>query len=548
MINYLRSIAMVLLVPLLAACSVSGLGQSGSGTAVAIPANAIVVKVAYSPEKENWLKARFEAFNASRPNLNGRPIVAEGVNKSSGAARTEIIQGTLETTVWTPSSSSWLEVLKTEANNPDPAVSAQPLVLTPVVISMWKPMAEALGWPTKPIGWGDLLQLTNAGQGWGDFGHPEWGKFSWGHTDPEISTTALSTVLAEAYSANQKVRGLTVADIQAQTTQQFLAQLSQSIKHYGYNTLVFSDNMQKYGMSYISAFPMEEITLIDFNKKAPTTPLVAIYPREGTFYHDNPFIVLRSAPVEQQQAAQQLYNFLLTDESQTAAMSFGFRPASANVQLAAPLTAAFGVDPAQPQTTLEVPPGDVLVEAKRAWAANRKRADIILLVDTSGSMEGDKIEQAKAGLQLFLSRLLPEDRVALVTFDDEARVNVPLGLLRENRGELDGAVTDIRAEGSTALYDGLQTALHLARDAPDSRDRIKAVVLLSDGADRSSTVTFDAVKQQFDESGITIFPVAYGDDAEETVLQAIADFGRGLLVKGGTGDINRIFENLSRYF
>src|SRR5690606_21759758 len=103
-------------------------------------------------------------------------------------------------------------------------------------------------------------------QGWGRFGHPEWGRFSWGHTDPEISTTALSTLIAEFYAATNKQQGLTVADVQSAESQQFIRDLGQSIRHYGYNTLVFSDNMEKFGMSYISAFPMEEITLIDFNK------------------------------------------------------------------------------------------------------------------------------------------------------------------------------------------------------------------------------------------------------------------------------------------
>ncbi len=494
-----RFFRLALLALLLASCSTQQTTTTGDGTAV-VPGNAIKISLAYSPEKENWLKERFAAFQATNPKLGGRPIVVEGINKSSGAARTEMVQGSFKPTIWSPSSSAWLEVLKQESNNQDVAVSSKALVLTPVVISMWKPMAQALGWPDKPIGWGDLLALTNDPQGWGKFGHQEWGRFSWGHTDPEISTTALSTVLAEIYSANSKARGLTVSDVQGQQSQQFLNQLSQSIKHYGYNTLVFSDNMKKYGMSYISAFPVEEITLIDFNKSAPPTPLVAIYPREGTFFHDNPFIVMKSATGEEQQAAQQLFDFLLTSESQTAAMQFGFRPGNPSVTLTDPLTPAFGVDPNQPQTTLEIPAGEVLVAAKQAWANNRKRADIILLVDTSGSMRGDKIEQAKAGLQLFLSRLLPEDRVALIEFSDEARTLVELAPLKDSRVALEGAVGNLRANGGTALYNGLDAALNMAKKS-DNPDRIKAVVLLSDGADRNSTITYDSVVQNFDEFG-----------------------------------------------
>src|SRR5215211_4239041 len=304
----------------LASCGVLS-APNASGTPEA-PSNALKITIAYSPEKDGWLKDRITAFNATSTKINGKVVFVEGVNKSSGAARTEIKNGQLKTTIWSPSASTWLEVLKQESGNPNVAVSMRPLVLTPVVISMWKPMAEAMGYPNKPIGWGDMLELINDSQGWGKFGRPEWGRFSWGHTDPEISTSALSTLLAEFYAAVGKQKDLTSADIQNPKSQQFIRDLGKGIKHYGYNTLVFSDNMQKFGTSYISAFPMEEITLIDFNKnKNPPVPLVAIYPKEGTFYHDDPFIVMSSASSAEQQAAEQFFTFLLEPDSQRLAMN-----------------------------------------------------------------------------------------------------------------------------------------------------------------------------------------------------------------------------------
>jgi Ca-activated chloride channel family protein len=541
----MRKIALLLLLCIvgaaLAACGPTP-GGSADGTPQA-PSNALKITIAYSPEKEKWLTERISAFNATRTEASGQPIFVEGLNKSSGAARTEIKNGQLKVTIWTPSASTWLEVLKQEGGNPNVAVSNKSLVLTPVVISMWKPMAEALGWPGKQVGWRDMLDLINDPQGWGKFGHAEWGRFSWGHTDPEISTSALSTLLAEFYAAVGKQRGLTVADVQDPNSQQFIRDLGKGIKHYGYNTLVFSDNMQKFGMSYISAFPMEEITLIDFNKtKAPQVPLVAIYPKEGTFWHDNPFIVMSSASSAEQQAAEQFYNFLLTPDSQRLAMEQGFRPANVDVPLADPITPAFGVQPEGPQNVLPVPSADVIVAAKSTWAQNRKRADIILLVDVSGSMQEDnKIEQAKAGLETFLTRILPEDRVGLVSFDSAARVNVQPAPLTENRIPLGDAIQGLQAQGKAAkqVFDELP---------PAEDDRIQAIVLLSDGEDTASSATLEQIQQEFEESGISIFPVAYGQDADEKTLQDIVDFSRTILVKGSSGDIGQIFDNLSRYF
>ena len=546
----MRSPTRALLLLLAAAVLVAACGeQGGSQGASGPPSNAVIVTVAYSPEKEGWLTERIAAFNASGAKVDGRPIYIEGLNKSSGAARTEIRSGALQVTAWSPSASTWLEVLKHESGNPSIAASSSPLVLTPVVISMWKPMAEALGYPDTPIGWSDMLTLINDPQGWGAHGHPEWGRFSWGHTDPEISTTALSTLLAEFYAATGKQRGLTAADIQRPESQQFIRDLGKGIKHYGYNTLVFSENMRKFGMSYISAFPMEEITLIDFNKKAPPTPLVAVYPKEGTFWHDNPFIVLASAPDVEKRAAEQFYAFLLTPESQRLAMSFGFRPANPDVPLADPISATYGVQPQGVQSVLPIPAADVIVAAKNTWAQNRKRADIVLVVDVSGSMEGDKIELVKAGLEAFPIRILPEDRVGLVSFASGATVEVPAAPLSENRFKLSDAIQGLRAQGKTAVYDGLMAGKRVLDELPPTDDeRIRAIVLLSDGQDNASATTFERLRQEFDESGISIFPVAYGADADTEALQRIVEFSRTLLVQGGEGDIGAIFDNLSRYF
>lgn len=532
----------VIVTSLLAACG----DTNTSGPS----ANALRISIAYSPEKEAWLTERIAIFNSQNQRIGDRPIFVEGINKSSGAARTEIKNDTLQVTVWSPSASTWLEVLRQETSNQGVAVSNEPLVLTPVVIGMWQPMAEALGWPNTPIGWSDMLELINNPEGWGAYGHPEWGRFSWGHTDPEISTTALSTLIAEFYAATNKQKGLTSADVQSETSQQFIRDLGQGIKHYGYNTLVFSQNMKKFGMSYISAFPMEEITLIDFNKvNPPPTPLVAIYPEEGTFWHDNPYIVMASATPEEQQAAKVFYDFLLNEESQRLAMNYGFRPANVSVPLADPISMAYGVQPQGVQTILEVPKADVIVAVKNSWAINRKRADIILVVDVSGSMEGDKLEMTRAGLESFLMRILPDDRVGMITFSSSATEVVAPAALSENRIELQRAIGAMNATGKTAVFDAVELARQSLEALPSTgEDRMKAIVLLSDGADNASRITLADLERNFDETGVSIFPVAYGADADRSILDAIAEFSRTIVVVGDTGDIAQIFENLSRYF
>src|SRR5260221_9666145 len=87
---------------------------------------------------------------------------------------------------------------------------------------------------------------------------------------------------------------------------------------------------------------------------------------------------------------------------------------------------------------------------------------------------------------------------------------------------------------------------------PDKEERIKAIVLLTDGVENASSTSLDQLKQEFNETGISIFPVAYGNETDQSdatkTLQGIVDFSHTILVKGDTGDIGSIFDNLSRYF
>ena len=283
---------------------------------------------------------------------------------------------------------------------------------------------------------------------------------------------------------------------------------------------------------------------------------MAIYPKEGTFWHDDPFIVMASASSDEQQAAEQFFNFLLTPDSQKLAMSYGFRPANVDVPLADPVSAAYGVQPQGVQNILPIPSAEVIVEAKKVWGQNRKRADIVLVVDVSGSMEENgKLDQAKAGLGTFLQRILPEDRVGLVTFSSTAQVAVDPAPLGQNRVALDDAIQAMRPTGKTAIYDGLMAGKQ-ALDALPRRKRRGA-----DQGDcaadrwrgerqqdliRPAEAVVRRDRRQHLPGGLRL--VTSDQDAATKTLQSIVDFSKTILVKGDTGEIGSIFDNLSRYF
>ncbi len=531
------------------------------------PDNAMEVDFAYSSEKQPWIDPLAAQFNRERHTLPGdkRPIYIKAFVVDSGTARSQIVAKTLEPTVWSPSNSLWKSVLNFEADSElagSNTGDADPLVLNPVVLAMWKPMAQALGWPNKPIGLKDILDLNKNPQGWGALGHPEWGPFKYAHTNPEVSSTGLSTVAAEFYAGAGKTTGLTEDDVNNPQVRDFVKQVEQSIVHYSATTTIFKDNVRKGGMSYISAVALEEQTVIELNKTNMPVPLVGIYPKEGTFWHDNPYIILKAPWVtsEQRQAALAFKDYLLQPDNQRLAMNLGFRPANTSISWHTdPFTLANGVDPDQPKTTLQVPSPRVLEAVKNAWSILRKEANIELVLDVSPSMDDqDKLTNALEGVRAFLEQTRDVDRVGFIVFDSDTHVLVPIDTLAKTRAQILNYVDhpgQIPRSDSTAIYDGVAAGLD-ELDKLHDHDHINALVMLTDGQDNSSKSSNkrgvpNRLRANRDQLwAVKLFPIAYGsgDGVDTTLLQEFADITQTRLVSGDVKDIRQIYQEMSEYF
>jgi len=539
-------------------------GDNGSGSpadrepVTKAPQDAVRIPFAFSPEKEKLLKPLIERFNSERREVDGQPVFIAGMNVSSGEAEAKIAKGALKPVVWSPASSLWGRLLNFEADRPYAADSNPSIVRTPLVIAMWEPMAKALGYPRKRVGFEDILRLASSNQGWAAFGKPQFGRFKLVHTNPDFSTSGLSAVVAEYYAATGKKEGLTERDVTRSKARRTVRDIERSIVHYGDTTLFVAEQMKKEGPGYASAAAMEEVTLLDFNRDRGSNPkLIAIYPKEGTFYSDNPFIVLAAPWVtEAQRKGAALFQEFLTKEisPQVAARS-GFRPADLKAAPVAPLTAANGVDPAQPKRVLGLPEPRVLNRIKTAWREDRKPANVLLVLDTSGSMNDEnRLENAKQGLEVFLREASPNDRLGLTIFSDKIQPVIAIAPVRENRARLQSALRDLIADGGTAVYDATARAFDTVRELND-RERINAVVILTDGEDTDSSQTAEAVTarvgaQGDSENRVRIFTIAYsaGAAGAAEALEAIATASGGRAYEGGTEDIESVYLSISSFF
>jgi Ca-activated chloride channel family protein len=517
------------------------------------PEGAVRVLFAYSPEKERLLVPLIREFNQE----DGRAFV-EGEVVSSGDAETRIAEGRYEPVVWSPASSLWGRLLNFDADRPLAAEESPSIVRTPLVIAMWRPFAEALGWPQRQIGFDQIIELARSNQGFGEFGHPEFGRFKLVHTNPDFSTSGLEAVVAEYYAATGKHEGLTEEDVTASKARRIVRDIERSIVHYGDTTLFIADQMRANGPGYASAVAMEEVTLLEFNRdRGSQPPLVALYPPEGTFYSDNPFIVLDAPWVSaaERAAARRFQEFLAEHIDPARAAKSGFRPADLDQEPVAPVSKENGVDPAQPERVLGLPEPRVLDRIKRAWREDRKPASVLLVVDTSASMnDEDRLPRAKQGLDTFFEQVGRQDAVGLTIFSDRIQPLIPIAPFRQNEGQLRETVRNLIADGGTAVWDATTEGFEQVRVDADP-DRISAVVVLTDGEDtdssRSVEEVVEAVRAQGDSSNqVRVFTIAYSAGAEGAAegLEAIAKASGGQPYEGDTEDIESVYRSISSFF
>jgi Ca-activated chloride channel family protein len=567
-----RRITSALVVTALATAAVHALT-----IAPAAAADCITVDMQVSPEKVDLLTGLAKSFNDSdRANVDGECITVKVAKKSSGEGASLLADdwpnpkaNGARPVVWSPAASAWGEVVNQRRadNGKKPiAPAGKPFMLTPLVIAMPQPMAEALGYPNTPLGYGDILALARDPAGWGAVGHPEWGPFRLGKTNPNFSTSALNATIAQYYAGSGKTSGLTLEDLNVPSVDEFARSIESSVVHYGDTTLTFLNSLYRAdqrgtGLTYVSAVAVEEKSVIDFNRgnpdgildpgekpKPPRVPLVAIYPKEGTLFSDNPFITVDAPWVsaKEKRAAARFEQFVQQPANQKRVLRFGFRPGNPQVSIGAPIEGKYGVDPNQPQARLELPAPPVLVGLIDRWGQNRKSARVLMVIDVSGSMgeaaSGDrgasKLDLVKRAAVDALGQFKPDDDVGLWIFStgisrteptDYLEV-VPIGPIGAQREAMAAKINDLIPTQGTPLYTVTKAADEQLVNTFDAQ-RINAVLLLTDGKNEDNrNDDLDGLLRQLRarnegqvSNPVRVFPIAYGQGADLPTLKRIAE-------------------------
>ena len=201
-----------------------------------------------------------------------------------------------------------------------------------------------------------------------------------------------------------------------------------------------------------------------------------------------------------------------------------------------------------PATKDSVITARLTIDAHSDEKVARPPLNVALCIDTSGSMEGKPMDDARKAALAFLDGLVPGDGFSVVTFDSTARVIVPATRL-QNAKELDAIrprIEAMQAVGTTDMIDGVRLAVQQVGQLFDA-SRVNRVVLLGDGVPNDPS-QLRLVAQQAAASGISISTMGLGLDYDEVLMGDIAQTtgGRFKYIDDSTKIASFFEEELSR--
>jgi Ca-activated chloride channel family protein len=521
---------------------------------------ALTLQFHSSSAKKSWIDAVTDEFNQKKVEVDGKPIAVKVTHVNSGDSLQQIKDGVAQPEIWSPGDDSWIRLSNEYWRNVHSRAfiqNAKPLVNVPLVIAMWEPMAKTLGYPDKPLGWTDIARLAANPKGWAVYGHPEWGKFKWGHAHPEANSGFL-TVLSEIYAFLGKTSGMTVDDLKNPKVKDFLKTAESAVEHYGLSNSWIDTFMRTKGPGYLSAATQYENTIIESNKQYGSAPfkLVAIYPKEGAFWTQHPVGIPDADWVtpEERKAGEIYIDYLLQDDAQRKAMELGLRPIRKDLRLASPFTEELGVKrDIDASKIFDVPDERILKRVRELWDEAKMPASIALLLDISGSMQGEPLENAKKGAILFIDKMNKWDELEVITFSDEITRLAPLDKVQNNGEVTKTRIQTLFAQSGTRFFDAMQEGLDTVRERMEKvPNRRYGLVVLSDGQDTRSKLNkydfIDKLPTGDNPNVIKLFTIAYGGQADKELLTEIANATNARMFQSTAQEIGKVYLELSANF
>ena len=179
---------------------------------------------------------------------------------------------------------------------------------------------------------------------------------------------------------------------------------------------------------------------------------------------------------------------------------------------------------------------NLLAPESKEQTEKKVNADLICVIDISGSMSGGKIHLVRESLKVLIDMMDPKDRIALVLFSSDAQLYYDLNnLTSENKSKLKNLINNINASGGTNIASGLQIAVDILKkeknETTKEAGRSSSVLLLSDGQDNylNDEQLGEKLKSFTKGEGLsfTLNTFGYGYDHDPKIMNKLASLRDG---------------------
>ncbi|MGW7239021.1 substrate-binding domain-containing protein [Streptomyces sp. NPDC054804] len=404
-------------------------------------------------------------------------------------------------------------------------VSETSIMSSPVAIGVRTATVRSLGWKPADVTWSQIEQAVEAG------------RLTYGMTDPARSNSGFSTLVSVASALSGAQSALTDADVTKATPR---------LKKFFKGQTLTSGSSGWLASAYRRRGHVD--ALLNYESVLKGIPgLTVIRPADGVITADYPLSSLAASSADTREDVRRVAEDLRTTAVQKLLTDTTHRrPVVASVPPAA------GLDTSR-RRELPFPGSKSVADGLISAYENelRRPSRTVYVLDTSGSMEGDRLARLKKALTDLTGDFRDREEVTLMPFGsdvknvsthvvDPADPDTGLNAIRKDTDAL-------RADGNTAIYTSLEKAYGRLRA---DRDTFTSIVLMTDGENTTGAKAgeFDDFYRGLSTSrrNIPVFPILFGDSSR-TELQHIAALTGGRLFDAQQGSLDGAFEEIRGY-
>ncbi|MFF7949768.1 substrate-binding and vWA domain-containing protein [Streptomyces griseorubiginosus] len=404
-------------------------------------------------------------------------------------------------------------------------VSETPIMSSPVAIGVRSATVTRLGWKPADVTWSQVEQAVQDG------------RLTYGMTDPARSNSGFATLVSVASALSGAQSALTDADVTKATPR---------LKEFFKGQKLTSGSSGWLAAAYGRRGDVD--ALLNYESVLKGVPgLTVIRPRDGVITADYPLTSLKSTNARTREDVRRVTEDLRTEKVQREITARTHRrPVVASVPPAAGLDTARRRELPFPGTRSVA---DGLLDSYENEL--RRPSRTVYVLDTSGSMEGDRLDRLKSALTNLTGDFREREEVTLMPFGSRVKaVRTHVVEPSDPGSGLDAIRADtaaLSADGDTAIYTSLEKAYdHLGTGG----DTFTSIVLMTDGENTAGAEAkdFDAFYAGLrgGRRDIPVFPILFGD-SDRSELAHIADLTGGRLFDARQGSLDGAFEEIRGY-